>query len=281
MSKVLAAVDNSAAARPVLAAAAAIAELLEAEVEGIHVREDGDRTARTAAEAGGVTLRAVRGPVIGALVRAAEQEDVAAIAVGARGTSVGRRPAGHVALELIVSVRKPVLVVPPQAPAPLALRQILVPLNGTRVTTAALASTIELARGSDVDVIVLHVHDHVSVPLFGEQPQHELEAWAREFLARHAPHLERVRLEVRTGIPAAEVLRVARDAEADLVALGWAQDLSEGRAAVVREVLERSEVPVLLVPVAVRERHEGAVERGRAPGATRRRAPSAPARAGG
>jgi nucleotide-binding universal stress UspA family protein len=41
MSKVLAAIDNSAAARPVLASAAALADLLGAELEAIHVREDG------------------------------------------------------------------------------------------------------------------------------------------------------------------------------------------------------------------------------------------------
>lgn len=35
-----------------------------------------------------------------------------------------------------------------------------------------------------------------------------------------------------------------------MIALGWAQELAEGRAAVVREALERSRVPVLLVPVA-------------------------------
>lgn len=35
----------------------------------------------------------------------------------------------------------------------------------------------------------------------------------------------------------------------DLIALGWSQELAGGGAAVVREALERSRVPVLLVPV--------------------------------
>ncbi|HSC91419.1 MAG TPA: universal stress protein, partial [Gaiellaceae bacterium] len=80
-------------------------------------------------------------------------------------------------------------------------------------------------------------------------PHHELEAWKEEFLARHAPRPEDVRLEVRVGRPGESVLRVAEEADADLIALGWARDLSRGRAAVVREVLERSPIPVLLVSV--------------------------------
>ncbi len=249
MRKVLAAIDNSAAARPVLATAAAVAQLLEAEVEGLHIREDGDRTARAAADAAGVRLRTVAGPGIDGLIRAGQESEVAAMVIGARASRVGRRPVGHVAAELIVALRKPLVVVPPQAPVPFELRQILVPLNGTEPTTAALASTIELACGSDIEVVVLHVHDHSSLPLFSDQPQHEVEAWAHEFLARHCPHPERARLEVRIGVPAEQVLRVVRETTADLIALGWAQDLSGGRAAVVREVLERSDVPVLLVPV--------------------------------
>ena len=43
---------------------------------------------------------------------------------------------------------------------------------------------------------------------------------------------------------------VATAAGADLIALGWSQDLTPDRAAVVREVLTRSEVPVLLLPCA-------------------------------
>ena len=42
MNIVLAAIDNTAAARPVLAAAVAFADLLDAEVEAVHAREDGD-----------------------------------------------------------------------------------------------------------------------------------------------------------------------------------------------------------------------------------------------
>lgn len=44
MKTVLAALDNSLAGTPVLAAARALASLLEARVEAVHVRTNGDRT---------------------------------------------------------------------------------------------------------------------------------------------------------------------------------------------------------------------------------------------
>jgi len=260
MSKVLAAIDNSAAARPVLAAGAAFARLLHADLEALHLRENGDRTARAAAEAAGLPLRelAVRelpGSKIAALLAAGEAADVEAMVVGARASRIGRRPVGHIALELIVSQLKPLLVVPPHAFVPERFQRILVPLDGTRMTSAALAQTIELAHDSDVDVVALHVHEQDSLPLFSDQPQHEVETWRREFFARHCPHPEKVRLEVRVGIPAENVLRAASESESDLIALGWAQSLGEGRAAIVREALERSDVPILLVPVVRGARH--------------------------
>jgi hypothetical protein len=48
--------------------------------------------------------------------------------------------------------------------------------------------------------------------------------------------------------PGEHVLRVARDALVDMVALGWSQTLDEGHATVVRAVLAGSSIPVLLVP---------------------------------
>ena len=248
MSKVVAAIDNSSAARPVLATAAAVARLLSAELEAVHVRVDGARTAQAAAAAAGLPLRVLSGRAVESLLRAGEADGVFALVLGARATRSGRRPAGHVALELALSLGKPLVVVPPHAPAPLAVERILVPLDGTAATAGALANTLRLARNRALEVIVLYVHDEARIPLFGDQPQHELEAWTHEFLARHCPHPEDVRLELRTGVPATHVLKVAEEAKADLIALAWSQTLEPGRAAVVREALERSRVPLLLVP---------------------------------
>jgi nucleotide-binding universal stress UspA family protein len=255
---VLAAIDNSAAARPVLAAAAAFADLLDVEVAAVRVRENGDRNARAAAEVAGVPLRLTTPPVISTLGASAREASVAALVLGARAVGAARRPAGHVALELAVSLPKPLVVVPPDAAVPMVLRRILVPLSGERTAAAALAETMSLAGERELEVVVLHVYDPGSLPFFTDQPQHELEAWSQEFLRRHCPHPEHVRLEMRIGIPGQHVLQVADTVEADMIALGWSQELGEGHAAVVREVLERSAVPVLLVPVAARPDAAGA-----------------------
>ena len=125
-----------------LSAAVAVAELLGADVEAVHAREDGYRTARAAAEAAGVSLRETRTRGVRGLVEAAEDADVVQVVLGARASHAGRRPAGHVALELARSLHKPLVVVPPEVSLPVALRRILVPLDGTRATADALAATV-------------------------------------------------------------------------------------------------------------------------------------------
>jgi nucleotide-binding universal stress UspA family protein len=249
MNKVLAAIDNSAAARPVLAVARTLADVLAVDVEAVHVREDGERNAHAAAVAAGIPLRSIGKPVLAALAEEGRAPEVVAVVLGARAVRSGRRPAGHVALELALSLPKPLVVVPPDARLRNGLRRILVPVNGRRTTAVALAETLMLASGREIELVVLHVHDEGTIPLFSDQRQHELESWGREFLRRHCPHPERVRLEVRVGIPGESVLEVADETSSDAIALGWSQDLAAGHAAVVRAVLERSAVPVLLVPV--------------------------------
>jgi nucleotide-binding universal stress UspA family protein len=249
-TRLLAAVDNSAVARHVLETANALAPLYGASVDAIHIREDGARTAEAAASATGLELRKLPDHTLEKLVEAGHEDDVVGLVIGTRAGRLARRLLGHVALDLLVAVSKPLVLVPPQAAIPFRFQRVLVPLDGTSVTAAALTETVELARGSAVEVEVLHVYDEESLPLFSDQPQHETESWAREFLARYCPNVDLGRLHLRVGRPGEHVVQVARETGADLIALGWAQDLSRGRAAVVRETLERSRIPVLLVPVA-------------------------------
>ena len=252
MTKVIAALDNSLAARPVVAAARELARLLEAEVEALHVSEDGDAVAADAAAAGGLELRTCRGVTVEKLVEAGSQDDVLALALGSRGAPAKARPVGATALEVLSALPKPVLVVPPERPPAGGIRRILVPLEGTVSTSLAPKAMFELAAEAELEVVVVDVHDEASIPAFTDQPQHESREWAREFLARYCPWgLEDVRLETRVGRRDEEILRAAEEVEADLIALGWSQELAAGRAPVVRSVLKRGRVPVLLVPVTI------------------------------
>jgi nucleotide-binding universal stress UspA family protein len=250
MKTILAAVDNSLAGRPVIATASALAKVLGAHVEAVHVRVNGDRTARSAAEAAGISLRSLAGPVVERLVAAGTPDEVVAMAIGARGIAPRRHAMGGTAAAVATELCKPIAIVPPDASVPTLFRRVLVPLEGPLSSTPAPSGIFDLARDTEIDVITLHVLDEDSIPLFTDQPQHEHLAWAREFLARYFPSgLGQVRLETRVGRSEELVPAVAEECGCDVIALGWSQELAPGRAPVVRGTLERSRLPVILVPV--------------------------------
>jgi nucleotide-binding universal stress UspA family protein len=252
MEKVIAALDNSVAAGPVLAAATNFGQLLGTQVEAVHVTEDGRRTPEAVAAAAGVPLRTLSGPTVEALVDAAAADDVVALVIGARRTPAGARPVGTTAFAVMRSLVKPLLVVPPDSVRAGDLRSVLVPLEGTVSTSIAPRSIMKLADAAQLDVVVVHVRDEESLPAFTDQPQHETAAWGHEFLARYCPWgIGTVRLDMRVGVREHGILRAAEENHVDLIALGWSQELEANRAPVVRTVLERGRVPVLLIPVRV------------------------------
>jgi len=249
MTRVLAAIDNSLAASPVLAIARALAPLLDSDVEVLHLVENGDRMATQAALAAGLTLTSRRGPVIKSIIEAGRCADVAVLVVGARGTPAGPRPLGGTALAVATGLPKPIVVVPPDAHITGVIRRVLVPVEGAPAGTAPILDVVEDA---ELDMIVLHVYEEDSLPAFTDQPQHWQETWAREFVRRYCPwHTGPLRLETRVGRAEDLIPRVAEEVNADIIALGWTLDLGPGRAPTVRGVLDRSRRPVLLVPVAI------------------------------
>ena len=252
MKKILIALDNSPTARSVIAAAHAFAPLFGAELEALHVRIDGLRTVAGAAEAARIPLRTMPGDVVDRVVEAGHDESVVAVVMGARGLRTDDRPLGSTAASVATALLKPVLIIPPRAEPPAVFRRVLVPLEGTVSTSRAPLEIFELARDVELDVLALHIHDERSLPAFSDQPQHEQEAWEREFLYRYCPWgLKTVRLETRLGRRSELVALVAAESGCDLIVLGWTGDLSADRAPVVRETLARARQPVLLVPVRV------------------------------
>lgn len=201
-----------------------------------------------AAQEAGVTLRTVAGGAVEVLARAAAAEDVAALVIGARGTRAGKRPAGSTALALVTALEKPVAVVPPDAAVERPIESVLVPLDGTAPSAAALQEIVELASNAELQIVVAHVQQERSLPAFSDHLPHEVRAWSEEFIARHCPFAADAALELRVGEPHEHVLDILRRSRCDLVALGWSQDLARGRAAVVRRMLAESPVPVLLTP---------------------------------
>jgi len=249
MTIVIAAVDDSAAARPVLAGALALARVLGAGVEAVTVADDGGHTARACAERMAVPFRQLAGDPLTVIVALATGPAVVAVAVGAR-RSVQHHGIGHLALAVADAVDKPVLVVPPGAELPGRFDTALIAMEGTKDNTRAIKSAVELAAGTGLELVVVHVDDESTIPSFSDQVAHETDAYAAEFLARYVPGAPAARFEPRVGAPGEEIMAAVTAVGADVIALGWPQSSGPHRGAVAREVLERSRVPVLLVALA-------------------------------
>ena len=144
---------------------------------------------------------------------------------------------------------KPVMLVPAAVrDVPSRIRRVLLPLDGTARSAAAVAQTAERFARGGAELVVLHVFDIETVPKFWNQHAHAGQAWEQEFLARYCA-LPGARLELRSGVAAEHVAKVAGAEQADVIALAWSQRLEAGRAAAVRRTVLDAEVPVMLIPM--------------------------------
>lgn len=244
MTKVIAAIDNSLAARPVLTMAVALAEVFGADVEALHVSEDDGETARSNAEHLGIEYCQCAGDPFDCITHAVADDAVVGVVIGARREPVSHHT-GHLARQVADAVDKPVVVVPPDAEPPAHLHSVVIAMEGSPHKSKALKAAVEVAAGADLDLTVVHVDDETSIPSFSDQVAYEAETYAHEFLARYLRGAPDARLELRIGTPADEIIDVTEGA--DLLAIGWPQSATGDRGAVAHELLDRSHVPVLLV----------------------------------
>jgi hypothetical protein len=93
----------------------------------------------------------------------------------------------------------------------------------------------------------VHVFDQGTVPQFWDSPQHEYEAWTKEFRARYCEALGNG-LEVRAGPVSDRLTEMAASGAFDMIVVVWNQQTSGGRAAVVADLLAGGGIPILLVP---------------------------------
>jgi nucleotide-binding universal stress UspA family protein len=247
MIKVVAVIDDSVAAHPVLAMTRAAALAFGGVPEAVHVVEDGLETVRAEARAMGIPLHTLVGDPEEQLVRFVAQSDVTAAVVGSRSQVAGIRRAGHLALGLASRTDKPLVAVPPDARPPERLHTVLVAMEGTPGKARALRRTIAVSADAGLDLLVVHVDEEI--PSFTDQVQHETEAYCQEFLTRNVIGTQRARLELRIGVPATEILDAVTEFHPDLVAVGWPHSDDPGRGAVAREIFDKSPIPVLLVAV--------------------------------
>ena len=251
----LAALSGSPETGAVLNAALGMARLMGSEVEAVHVSEEALTTEGhvRAARAAGVVLRERKGPVVNQLLEALAPARVLGMVMGLRAFISGPRPAGSIALGVLRGASKPILFVPPEAysPSPFEPRRLLVPLDGAQETSNTfLEFESNLQPDADREITVVHTLDGIGAPLL-ERPEHDLPAWGHEFVRQHCPGEHRS-FVWRTGNPADAVIKVAEQSGNHLIVLCFSGDIEVGHGAVVREVLARSPIPVLVLPVSRR-----------------------------
>jgi hypothetical protein len=250
MSFVLAALDTSNSARTVLDVARRVGLLTDTVVRAIHVRDSGEpvKVLESIADEAGVALRVVDGAAVPVLTDALREPEAIAAVIGGCARSLLADPrAWRVARAILENTNKPVVVAPCGTEPGGEIRRLLVPLEGSDVSSRSVLEQLVPLVVIDVELEVLHVFTAATVPAMLDQPTYDLDTLGREFLSRHFPHASSI--EFRTGAVIEQVARVSFEHHMDLIVLSWSQSPSPERALVVRGVLEGSSRPVLLLPV--------------------------------
>ncbi|HVY47026.1 MAG TPA: universal stress protein [Minicystis sp.] len=167
---------------------------------------------------------------------------------------------GAVAARLLAETEASLFIVR-DAPEP-RLKRILVPLDGRPQTAQAIGMAGELARRAGASLEVLLVGEAharatepgaMSPPQYVDQPQHEWQAFTREFLERflggigHVPPEVTTRFYLGAGDPAEQILRFCQELDADLITLVWHGDATAEHGRVFRDVLSKACCPVLVL----------------------------------
>jgi nucleotide-binding universal stress UspA family protein len=244
----------------------------------VHVVDDAEAyLARVAAElrrrgVNDVQTSVWYGPAVSAIVDAAATRGVDLIVMSTHGRGgIGRTVMGSVAEAVLRSGTRPVALVRaqdapvddkarPPASRP-GYRRALVPLDGSRFAESVLPLVRDIAGPVDIELVLLRVVEPQPMPVFDEAQRtltRELVTRredAEEYLAPVAADLRnrgvRVDALVCRGEAAKEILRVAREREADLIIMSTHGRTGLRRLVVgsVAEAVARdSSVPVLLMP---------------------------------
>jgi nucleotide-binding universal stress UspA family protein len=193
-----------------------------------------------------------------------QAESVAFLVLPAESEGTDPCGLGVVAAQALQRAGSSVIIVRPGR-APRRIARILVPLDGTPRTAAAIAPAGELARfaGASLDIVMVGEIEQppastvelgaMSTPQYVDQPQHEWAAFSREFTERflgaigHCPSDVLTRFFLRVGDPASEILRAASNLDSDLIVLVWHGGCDGEHGRVFRRVLRETDLPVLVL----------------------------------
>ena len=265
--------DGSTDATAALSVARGLAHLRGATVVLIHVGREAfapdkllGRMGLSAEDVRGLVIDQCTGSPAEAIVREASARHTVLIVMGVPARPDGPLHAfGSVLGNVLRTAPCPVVIVPSiRFRHPWALRQLLLPHDGTPTSAAAIAPTADLASRAGADLVVLHVatlgaerpaeSGTFAVPRYLDQPQHEWPAWSREFLERvrglgHLANIEKIRLVLAHGEASTAILEFARRNGSDMIALAWRGSLEPERAQTIRRVIRNASCPVIVFRV--------------------------------
>lgn len=273
--KVLVALDGSPAAAVALPIARVLAGQLGADLAVLHVVEPESvestedirhRLALDSAAPLELHLDVRRGTAAAEILRAAVEPGVVLVVLTTHGRILEMgRGLGHTAEEVVAGTDRPVLLVRPeavQAAEAVPFTRLLVPLDGTPGTAAALPPVLALAERLHASIDLLFVVDphqpppeepgSISAPRYMDQPQHEWPQWIEEFISRLACTCAGVAPRVPMTVTIAygdvgqEVVRVATERRSSAIVLVRRSRLQVGRALRLRAVLQHAPCPVIV-----------------------------------
>lgn len=271
---ILVPLDGSVEAKTALPAARLAARIARASIHVVHVTDhplSPDELLRqvrlSRAETHGIVIDQAIGDPADVVVELAESKRAMLIAMTTRGhTAYLGRTVRPVVERVILQARVPVLLVRPEirerVTATTELRRILLPLDGAPSSALVIGPALDLAQRSGAAVDILYVATQaprpeepgtLTTPRYVDQPQHEWPTWAREFVSRFGtcmgehPPTTPTRMFLRSGDPAAEILRFSEEQSSDLIVLEWRGRFDPAHAKVVRQVLTDAPCPVLLL----------------------------------
>ena len=257
----LIAVRDARADGELVAAARSLAKAARWDARALHVREPGVPEPGSA-EFEGLELTAIDGDPVEAITSLAAGEAVDALAFGLR-CSAG--PAcepgmGHVAEALLDGAVTPVLLVRPGMRPLTTLRRLIVPLEGSPSTSAAMTAADDALCARGREIVMLHVATgdapteagSLPAPRIVDQEHYEWSAWQEEFTMRFSqcPEGGRHRVVVRVGDPAKLIAEQAESGGAELIVLSWGGSFASGHGAVIKELLDTAPCPLLIVRAA-------------------------------
>jgi len=253
----LIAYDGSAFGAELLRSARVVAEAARWPINVVAV-EDEDEELRVVDDdpaLEGLELHRVKGHVATAILDAAEHHEAHVIALGLRSYHDGGF--GHVAEELLHRATVVLFVMRPSSQPLRVLRRILVPMEGSPQTSAAMQVADGALCAPGREIIMLHVvsdstpaeSGSMPAPRFMDHAHYDWNDWEREFQMRFArcPHGGRHRVLAQAGDIGDVIVARTQELEVDLVTITWKRRFEEGAARIAHKVLDECPCPVLIV----------------------------------